>query len=187
MLTIEARRQALEELRTADRILAGVLGTLRFVVRQQRRDMFGFEGSEGFFGEATIADVDSAIGQLAEAQQSFRRAVGMLGGDEGDWVELERWGYTEVVIDGITDVLGVFLATRNVEAAEQVHTKIRGLFASVRASDPTLQEVPLLEEWEDEGTVGEVKSMWAFNKPAVIGSALFALMLMGIFVFLLLK
>jgi hypothetical protein len=185
MSTVEQRRQALEELRGADRILGGVLGTLQYVLRQQRRDVIGMEGADGLWGEATQGDVDSAIGQLAEAQYGFRRAVGLLGGDAGDWVELERWGYAELVVDGIFEALLLLRANRNIAAAEQVHTQIRSLFAAVRASDPSLQDVMPLADWEDEGVAGEVQSMWAFNKPAVFGIALFVLIQVAIALFVL--
>lgn len=166
---IDARRQALEELRTADRLVGGVLGTLRYVSRQQKFDLAGINTADGLYGDATQADVASAERDLTEAQAAFRKALELLGGrSDGHWVGLEQWGYAEGMLDGIFDVFAVLKAKRNLAAAEQVSTKIRELFFSVRASDPALADVDPLADWSEEGFVDSLKTMWEFNKFGVI-------------------
>jgi hypothetical protein len=167
--SIDARRQALEELRNADRLVGGVLGTLRYVQKQQRFDLAGINTADGFYGEATQSDVASAERDLTEAQAAFRKALELLGGrSDGRWVGLERWGYAEGVLDGVFDIFAALKARRNLEAAEQVHAKIRELFASVSASDPALADVEPLADWSEEGFIEGLKTLWAFDKPAVI-------------------
>lgn len=166
---IDARRQALEQLRTADRLVGGVLGTLRYVSRQQKFDLAGFHTADGLYGEATRSDVASAERDLTEAQAAFAEALESLGGrTEGQWVGLEQWGYAEGVLDGIFDIFAVLKANRNLAAAEQVHGKIRELFFSVRASDPALADVEPLADWSEEAFVVNLKTMWEFNKVGVI-------------------
>ena len=167
-VSIEARRRALEELRTADRIIGGALGTLEFVGRQQGLDALGFQTADGLYGEATRADVASAQSELNEAQLAFRRALEHLGTNSGDWTDLEQWGYAEGVIDGVFDLFAVLKAQRNIEAAKQVHAKVRDLYSHVAASDPSFADLPPLADWEDEGFKGEMLALWQFNKPAFL-------------------
>ncbi|MCY1010520.1 hypothetical protein OV079_34145 [Nannocystis pusilla] len=54
--TAEDVRIALEELRTADRILLSVEGTTQLLRRQQGFDLFGLPTTDGLFGDQTRSD-----------------------------------------------------------------------------------------------------------------------------------
>lgn len=172
-LVLQQRRAALEELRTADRIMASALGTLETVSRHQRLDMIGFNTADGLYGDATRSDVGAAISEVNIAQGSLRKALELLGGHaESGWVELETWGLAEGIVDGIFDVFAALKAQRNIAAARGVHGQIRQLFERVRASDPSLADVQPLADWDEGGGMGgmleELRATWAFNKPAIL-------------------
>lgn len=183
MPTSDDRRLALEELRTADRIVAGTLATLHFLENERRRHERGSS-----FTEDGSADVDSATSQLAEAQYAFGRALALLGGEQGEWLELEAYRGRE---GGVRDrpkrsaaeleaMFGVLAASRNVALVETLHHEIRAVFARVRALDSSLGDVAPLADWSDEGEVEQVGAMWTYKSPTVVAIVIVASLLLGL-------
>lgn len=170
----DPRRAALEDLRTADRLIAGVLGSLGSLQRGQVLDMLGGpDTSEGFFGEHAQAETYSAEQNLAEAERHLQSAAKKLGQirEQAD-TQLNAPGMAEAVFDGVFDLLAVFRSSRNVSTAKKLHAEVRDLFARVRSSDPQLEaSVQPLAEWEEgmiDGAVEELKVAAKFRRPQLI-------------------
>lgn len=143
-------RSALEDLRTADRILMSVQGTTGFLVRQQTFDLFGAPTADGLFGGQTRADNDHASEELINAQIAMKTALAKLGLDpELAPTELKRWGRLDDIFDGVfMDFLALRHARSNHASATQVRSRVRALFAQVCEMYPDVS-VPPLEQDED--------------------------------------
>jgi len=134
-LTAEDVRAALEDLRTADRILLAVQGTTAFLRRQQRADLFGLPTGDGLFGDQTRRDNAHAGHELLEAQQAMKQALRRLQLDaDADPETLRQWGRLDGIFDDVwTDFLALQHAGENHATAGRVRDRVRALFARVCA------------------------------------------------------
>lgn len=146
-------RAALEELRTADRILLSVLGTTRFLKRQQRLDLIGVPTADGYFGDQTRRDNDHASTELLAAQHAMQQAMRRLGIPLDTPPEtLKQWGLLDGIIDEVwSDFLALRHAKKNHAIAERVRGRVRALFARVCAEHPEAAAgvAPLTDDNED--------------------------------------
>ena len=125
-------RTALEDLRTADRILMSVQGTTQFLARQQGLDTFGLPTGDGYFGDVTRADNQHASDELLVAQQAMTDATRRLGLAAAEPEVLARWGRLDDIFDNVwTDFLALAQARANHETASRVRSRVRALFARV--------------------------------------------------------
>ncbi|MFY0536488.1 hypothetical protein [Nannocystis pusilla] len=136
--TAEDVRIALEELRTADRILLSVEGTTQFLRRQQGFDLFGLPTADGLLGDQTRSDNAHASEELLAAQQAMNRAARRLGLDvDGNPETLKQWGRLDDIFDHVwTDFLALGQAEHNLAIASRVRSRVRALFARVCAQHP---------------------------------------------------
>lgn len=125
-------RTALEDLRTADRILLSVQGTTRFLTRQQGLDILGMPTADGYFGDVTRADNQHASDELLVAQQAMTDATRRLGLAAAEPEALAQWGRLDDIFDNVwTDFLALARARANHETASRVRSRVRALFARV--------------------------------------------------------
>ncbi|WAS94510.1 hypothetical protein [Nannocystis punicea] len=147
---VEDVRAALEELRTADRILLSVEGTTQFLRRQQGFDLLGLPTADGIFGDQTRSDNAHAGEELLTAQQAMNRAARRLGlDDDADPETLVQWGRLDDIFDHVwTDFLALGRAEHNVAVASRVRSRVRALFARVCAQHPeaAVGVAPLADE-----------------------------------------
>lgn len=123
-------RAALEDLRTADRILMSVQGTTRFLTRQQRFDTLGLPTADGYFGDVTRSDNQHASDELLVAQQAMTDATRRLGLVVPEPETLVRWGRLDDIFDNVwTDFVALRQAQANHATASRVRTRVRALFA----------------------------------------------------------
>lgn len=153
-LTAEDVRAALEELRTADRILLSVLGTTQFLQRQQRLDLLGAPTADGYFGDQTRRDNAHASTELLAAQQAMQQAMRRLGIPLDTPPEtLKQWGLLDGIIDEVwCDFLALRHAKKNHAIAGRVRGRVRALFARVCAEHPEAAAgvAPLTDDSENE-------------------------------------
>ena len=151
--TIEMKVRALEELRTADRLLLSAQGMLHHVTTQQLLDLGGHGSNEGLFGENERREVGRANETLLEAQSCVRNALQNLGLEPGDDIaELKKWGFTEWALDGLVfDFLAMRKAALNLSVVNETRDEVRKLFAHIHGSDQELQQrvEPLAVDDED--------------------------------------
>lgn len=130
-------RTALEDLRTADRILISVQGTTQFLRRQQRLDTIGMPTADGFFGDVTRNDNQHASDELLVAQQALTDATRRLGLAAAEPETLAQWGRLDDIFDNVwSDFLALSRATANHETATRVRSRVRALFARVCETHP---------------------------------------------------
>jgi hypothetical protein len=123
-------RVALEDLRTADRILMSVQGTTQFLTRQQRLDTLGMPTADGYFGDVTRSDNQHASDELLVAQQAMTDATRRLGLATPEPETLAQWGRLDDIFDNVwSDFLALEKARANHEIAGRVRTRERALFA----------------------------------------------------------
>jgi hypothetical protein len=173
MVTIDARRDALEEIRYADRLIGSAMGTFQSLKREQVLDMVGY-GSDGFFNEHDRRDNTAAIRDVIEAEAGFRRALKLLGREPDRTEEdLDAWAISDDALGTIFDVIQMIRASANLSRAGEIHQRLVEVFESVRASDPALYDIQPLADW-DTSLGDAVDAAVRFN-PAVrfeIGSAI---------------
>jgi hypothetical protein len=125
-------RRALEDLRTADRILLSVQGTTQFLTRQQRLDTLGMPTADGYFGDVTRADNQHASDELLIAQQAMTDATRRLGLAAAQPETLAQWGRLDDIFDNVwSDFLALEKARANHEIAGRVRSRVRALFTRV--------------------------------------------------------
>lgn len=131
-------RAALEDLRTADRILLSVEGTTQFLKRQQLLDLVGVPTADGLFGEETRRDNHHANDELLVAQQAMTDALRRLGiAADAPPEELKIWGRLDGILDHVwTDFLALDHACANRETAGRVRARVRALFATIVEAHP---------------------------------------------------
>lgn len=123
-------RAALEDLRTADRILMSVQGTTQFLTRQQRLDALGLPTADGYFGDVTRSDNQHASDELLVAQQAMTDATRRLGLATPEPETLAQWGRLDDIFDNVwSDFVALGKAQANHETASRVRTRVRALFA----------------------------------------------------------
>jgi len=125
-------RAALEDLRTADRILMSVQGTTKFLRRQQFADGFGMPTADGYFGDVTVRDNQHANDELLVAQQAMTDATRRLGlvDASSEPETLKVWGRLEDIFDGAwSDFIASRHARNNQQVAARVRSRVRALFA----------------------------------------------------------
>ena len=152
-VSVETRRKALEQIRYADRLVGGALGTFQGLRRRNALDVLGvnIHGGDGYFGEHDRRENTSAIHDVAEAEGAFRKALELLGydlktkGAEG-FVEFRSM---EGAATRVFDILQLMRAQENLSRAEELHQSFVRVFEAVRASDPGLADVPPLADWDD--------------------------------------
>ena len=178
----DPRLDVLEELRTADRLVAGALSTLRHARRQQGLDLVGLPNAEGLLDTQTQRDNASAGSGLIEAEAALRRIEALLAQPSTvEDVRIEHWSLGTDLIGGLLDLVPLAKLGANIDTARRLQRGIRELFERLRSGDPQLAAtVEPLTDWNDGPS--EVATMWRFNKPAVIGLVVFAL----VFVYLML-
>lgn len=179
----DPRLDILEELRTADRLVAGALSTLRYAQRQQGLDLVGLPSTEGAFDTQTQRDNASAGGDLIEAEVVLRRVETLLRRPPtiGD-VRIEHWNLGTDLLGGLLDLVPLAKLGANIDTAQRLQRGIRELFEKIRSNDPQLAAiVEPLTDWNDGPS--ELATMWHFNKPAIIGLVAFVL----VFVYLMLN
>lgn len=172
---LDPRRSALEDLRTADRIIASVLGTLRSLERDQLHDLFGaVDSSDGLYGDVARDEVGSAQLQLNEAEAHLRRAAERMGHVQASTREdLQAPGVLEVVFDGLFDILALRRVRTSLEITQRLHDEVRALFELLRSKDPL--GVEPLADWDQDfsrGTLDEIEIDAAYKRPQVIVRAL---------------
>lgn len=171
----DPRLEILDELRTADRLVAGALSTLVYARRQQRLDLVGLPNTESAFDTQTQRDNASAGGDLIEAEAVLRRVETLLAQPPsvGD-VRIEHWNLGTDLLGGLLDLVPLARLGANIDTAQQLQRGIRGLFERIRSDDPQLAAiVEPLTDWNDGPS--EVATMWQFNKPAILGFVAFVL------------
>lgn len=178
----DARVDILEELRTADRLVAGALSTLHYAQRQQGLDLVGLPNTEGAFDTQTQRDNALAGSGLLEAEAALRRVEKLLAQPPTTAdVRIEHWNLGTDLLGGVLDLVPLAKLGANIGTAQRLQRGIRELFERVRNGDPQLAAtVEPLTDWNDGPS--EVATMWHFNKPAIIGLVVFAL----VFVYLML-
>ena len=125
-------RAALEDLRTADRILMSVQGTTKFLHRQQLFDGLGLPTGDGYFGDQTVRDNQYASDEMLAAQQAMADATRRLGLASEEPETLKVWGRLDDIFDGLaSDLLAMQQARANREVAARVRGRARALFARV--------------------------------------------------------
>lgn len=168
-------RAALEELRTADRILLSVLGTTLYLKRQQRLDLLGVPTADGYLGDQTRRDNDHAGTELLAAQQAMREAMRRLGIPiETPPETLKQWGLLDGIIDEVwCDFLALRHAEHNHAIAERVRGRVRALFARACAEHPEAAAgvAPLADDsevavrpptdWRKVGVAAAIVVAWA--------------------------
>ncbi|MCR9163707.1 MAG: hypothetical protein ACE37F_16700 [Nannocystaceae bacterium] len=163
--SFEDRVRALEELRTADRILAAVVADLE-------------PGADEWYRQ-TAAETQASSEHLADAHRSVCRAASALGGTPTQrWPELRRWGSAFHAFPDIADSLAGFAEGVNHREAKRVHDYVRSLFDAVRGSDSALADtVEPLADWSALD-VDEEHNLWKlypWQMAVGILAALFAL------------
>lgn len=181
--TVDPRPAILEDLRTADRLVAGALATLRYARRQQRFDLVGVVNTEGAFDSQTQRDNASATSDLIEAEAALRRVEKQLSmAPTTAEIEVQHWSLWTDLAGGLFDLIPLFKLSANVETAERLQVGIRDLFAKLHATDAALAtSVPPLADWDDGPS--EIATSWAYNRPAMIvmglGLIAFAIMMLS--------
>lgn len=144
---LKTRREALEEIRTADRIVGGAAGTFQRLQRDQVLDFVGFE-SDGVHGEFDRGDYHRAAMQLDEAEHAFNRGLALLGvGRTHASHDLAPWGLTEGLIGGVFDLIAMARARKAKLQAQALHEHFKTVFDLIRDSDPALEDVEPLGDW----------------------------------------
>ena len=155
-LSAEDVRAALEELRTADRILLSVQGTTAFLKRQQRLDLLGMPTGDGLFGDQTRRDNAHAGHELLAAQHAMKQALRRLQLDaDADPEMLRQWGPLDGILDEVwTDFLALRHARKNHAIASRVRDRVRALFARVCAEHAEAAQgvAPLADDADDADT-----------------------------------
>ena len=124
-------RTALEDLRTADRILMSVQGTTQFLTRQQGLDTFGLPPGDGYFGDVTRADNQHASDELLVAQQAMTDATRRLGLAAAEPEVLAQWGrLDDTFVNVCTDFLALAQPRANHQPATRVGSPARALFVA---------------------------------------------------------
>jgi hypothetical protein len=142
-------RAALEDLRTADRILLSVQGTTQFLKRQQFLDTLGIATGDGYFGGETVRDNNHANEELMAAQQAMTDATRRLGLANIEPETLVVWGRLDEIFDGAwSDFLALQQARANQEVAGRVRGRVRALFARACELHPEVAAgvAPLADE-----------------------------------------
>jgi hypothetical protein len=149
-------RAALEDLRTADRILLSVQGTTQFLRRQQKLDLLGLPTGEGLFGDQTRRDNAHAGDELLAAQHALKQALRRLHiAADDDPETLRQWGRLDGILDHVwTDFLALQRADENHAIAGRVRDRVRALFARVCAEHPEAARgvAPLADDADDVDT-----------------------------------
>lgn len=174
-------RAALEDLRTADRILLSVEGTTSYLRRQQMFDVIGLPTADGLFGEETRRDNQRANDELLAAQQAMTDAMRRLEiAADAPPEELKIWGMLDGVFDHVwVDFLALGHARANVATAGQVRARVRALFAAVCERYPEVAAgvAPLADPGDDAAARPPVE--WGkigVGVALVVGLALVALL-----------
>jgi hypothetical protein len=152
--TVEARRAALERLRSADRLLAGAGGALRYVIHGPPVDLLIPADHSNKVGGAELeAELVRAHSDTLEARDDLLGAVSLIEVPPGArQALLVRLGVPREVIDGTlhpgaSELLRLTGATR---------AAARGFFDEIRESSEELRStVPPLAV-EDEDAPGEL-------------------------------
>lgn len=171
----DPRLEILDELRTADRLVAGALSTLVYARRQQGLDLVGLANTEGAFDTQTQRDNASAGGDLIEAEAVLRRVETLLAQPPSVRdVRIEHWNLGTDLLGGLLDLVPLARLGANIDTARQLQRGIRELFERIRSNDPRLAAtIEPLTDWNDGPS--EVATMWQFNKPAILGLVAFVL------------
>jgi hypothetical protein len=171
----DPRARILEELRTADRLVAGALSTLQYARRQQGLDLLGLPNTEGVFDTQTQRDNASAGSDLIEAEAALRRVETELKRPPSTPdVAIQHWSLATDLLGGVLDLIPLAKLGANVDTALRLQKGIRDLFATVRLSDPQLEaNVEPLADWDDGPS--EIATTWRYNRPAIVVIAIIAI------------
>jgi hypothetical protein len=164
----DPRVEILEELRTADRVVAGAIATLRYARRQQRLDFAGLPNTEGSFDTQTQRDNASATSSMLEAEGALRRIEKRLAlpPTTAD-VEVAHWGLWSDLAGGLFDLIPLAKLSANLETAKRLQDGIRALFERLRTADAALaSRVEPLTDWNDGPS--EIATAWRFNRVPMI-------------------
>ena len=166
--SVETRREAMEQIRYADRLVGGALGTFQAVGRGNLLELMGsnIQGGDGFFGEHDRRDNLAAVQDVAEAEGAFRKALEILGHEPDDDPEaFAKLGLLDGSVTRVFDILQFMQARKNASRAEELHRTFVGMFEALRSSDPALASEAPLADW-DEDLLDVAKVQLKYN-PAV--------------------
>lgn len=151
--SVETRRKAMEQIRYADRLVGGALGTFQALGRGNLLEMAGsdLQGGDGFFGEHDRRDNLAAVQDVAEAEGAFRNALELLGRKpEDDPETFAKLGLVDGSVTRILDILQFMQARRNASRAEELHRTFVSVFEALRTSDPALASEAPLADWKED-------------------------------------
>jgi hypothetical protein len=179
---VDPRVAILEELRTADRIVAGAIATLRHARRAQGLDFLGMPSHDGPFESQTQSDNASATSSMLEAEGVLRRVEKRLAlpPTTGE-VEVAHWNVWSDLAGGVFDLISLAKLSSNIDTAIRLQTGIRGLFERLRTADAALAtRVEPLANWDDGPS--EIATAWQFNRtPMIILGVLVVAFLIAMF------
>lgn len=179
---VDPRVEILEELRTADRLVASAIATLRYARRQQRFDLVGMPSNEGVFDSQTQRDNASAGSTLIEAEAALRKVEKALAlaPTTADF-EVAHWNLWTDLAGGLFDLIPLAKLSTNLESAQGLHTGIRALFERLRTADAVLAaRVEPLSNWDDGPS--ELATAWQFNRvPTIVMGILAVLFVISFF------
>lgn len=164
----DPRIEILEELRTADRLVASAIATLRYARRQQGFDMVGLPTTEGMFDTQTQRDNATATSDMLEAEGALRRVEKRvaLPPTTAD-IQVAHWSLWTDLAGGVFDLIPLAKLASNLEAANGLQAGIRSLFGRLHAADPQLfASVEPLANWDDGPS--EIGTAWQYNRGPMI-------------------